>query len=882
MSPHSPKLSIIPVQSASFISSADPPRWTGRIQLPGNRHVVDILIFEILGEFKAFPAFCPHQGINLTHCPLVGEKMLVCPGHQLCIEALNDTHSYHVEKVEGRFVVILIEEGPVDQNAQIFGDQHSLALERMREEIEQLRMANLKQERQILVITRSMDAMLSESELQKLNFKERAEQEKAFARFVNRILDTMDDLMFFFDKKGRIRRVNTAVERELGFTEADLVTSCIDDLLPVADRQYLADRLPILPWPVHSVVMETIRLNGCYSGEHELLSKHLDNAQAVYWLKSSVLHSEQGKLEGAVITALNITELKVREMRLRLSSKVFDNCSEAIFITDPQGTIQEVNDSFCEITGYERGEVLGKNTRLLKSNMHDQAFYKQLWHSLLNHGSWRGEIWDRRKNGELCPMLASINAVYDDQDQLMHYVAVCSDISQQKQTEQQLQQLAYYDALTQLPNRALFKDRLEHEIRVAQRSHTRLAVFFLDLDHFKNVNDTLGHWVGDYLLKIVASRIQRCLRESDTISRLGGDEFTIILPGLIGIADSTELAQRLNDEVQKPIEIAEHAIHVTTSIGIAVFPDDGNDFHTLTKHADTAMYASKAKGRGQFQYFEAGMNEAAHQRLLLENALRLAIEQEDFQLHYQLKVGGSLERIAGAEALIRWKRPGFGMMPPDRFISIAEETGLIIPLGAWILRMACLQAKAWKDKIAEFRIAVNLSPRQLLDDDFVSILDRILAETGTSPEWIELEVTESLVMHDIDKACERLCQIRSRGIRIAMDDFGTGYSSLSYLQKLPLQVLKIDRSFVQAYTGDPTSSEAIFIKTIIALGHSLNMTVVAEGVENESQLAVLKAHGCDEFQGYYFSPPLSADEFERLWLDPNKHAVDFTASLNND
>jgi diguanylate cyclase (GGDEF)-like protein/PAS domain S-box-containing protein len=882
MSPHSPKLSLIPVQSVSFIASADPPRWTGRIQLPGNRHAVDILIFEILGEFKAFPAFCPHQGTNLTHCPLENEGILLCPAHQLRIEALNDTHSYRVEKVEGRFVVILIEDGHVDQNGQLFGDQHSFALERMRKEIEQLRLANLKQERQILVITRSMDAMLSESERQKQKFKERAEQERAFARFVNRILDTMEDLMFFFDKKGRIRRVNMAVERELGFTEAELAASCIDDLLPAADRQYLADRLPMLPWPVHSVLMETIRLDSYYSGEHRLLSKHLDNTQAVYWLKSSALYSEQGKLEGAVITALNITELKVREMRLRLSSKVFDNCSEAIFITDQQGNIQEVNDAFCEITGYERSEVIGQNTRLLKSNMHEQAFYTRMWQALLEQGAWRGEIWDRRKNGELCPMLASIDAVYDEQGRLTHYVAVCTDISQQKQTEQKLQQLAYYDVLTLLPNRVLFKDRLEHDIRVAQRNRARLAVFFLDLDHFKNVNDTLGHWVGDYLLKIIANRIQSCLRDLDTVSRLGGDEFTIVLTGLAGIADATELAQRVIDEVQKPIEIADHVIYVGASIGIAVFPDDGDDFYTLTKHADTAMYAAKAKGRGQFQYFEAGMNETAHQRLLLENALRLAIEQEDFQLYYQLKLGGSSDRIAGAEALIRWKRPGFGIMPPDRFISVAEETGLIIPLGAWILKTACLQAKAWKDRIAGFRMAINLSPRQLLDGDFIPVLDQVLAETGTDPEWIELEVTESLVMHDIEKACERLCQIRDRGIRIAMDDFGTGYSSLSYLQKLPLQVLKIDRSFVQAYTGDPASSEATFIKTIIALGHSLNMTVVAEGVENESQLAVLKAHGCDEFQGYYFSPPLPADEFERLWLDPDKPSADLGKDLNNE
>jgi predicted signal transduction protein with EAL and GGDEF domain len=339
---------------------------------------------------------------------------------------------------------------------------------------------------------------------------------------------------------------------------------------------------------------------------------------------------------------------------------------------------------------------------------------------------------------------------------------------------------------------------------------------------------------------------------------------------LIGIGVATELARRLVEEIQRPMEIAKHVIHVGTSIGIAVFPEDGDDFHTLIKHADTAMYASKAKGRGQFQYFEAGMNEAAHQRLLLENALRLAIEQEDFQLYYQPKVDGRTNRIVGAEALIRWQRPGFGMIPPDRFIPIAEETGLIIPIGAWILKTACLQANTWRSRLSGFRMAVNLSSRQLLDSDFIAVLDRILAETGTSPEWIELEVTESLIMHDIDKASERLAQIRNRGIRIAMDDFGTGYSSLSYLQKLPLQVLKIDRSFVQSYSGDPASSEATFLKTIVALGHSLNMTVVAEGIENESQLALLQEYGCDEFQGYYLSPPLPADEFQGFCFDSSQ------------
>lgn len=874
MSPQNPHFLIALVQSVTFLASAEPPRWTGCVQLPGTQDLLDILIFEIHGEFRAFPSVCPHQGVSLRECPLRNEKLLICPGHYLQIEALKSEQGYfRVEQMDGQFLLVLIEFDPSQsadiQTAKLTCSHNSIAVEQqLREEIEQLRRASSKQERQILVITRSMEAMLSESEQQKLKLKERADREKAFGRFVNRILDTMGDLMFFFDKKGRIRRINTAVANELGFTEAELLGTSIDDLLPADDRQYLADQLPVLPWPVDSVLMETIRLNGSYAGEHRLLSKNRNNAQFIYCLKSSVLHSEQGKLEGAVVTALNITDLKEREMRLRLSGTVFDNCNEAIFITDPQGNIQEVNDAFCGITGYERAEILGRNTRILKSNMHDQAFYKRMWQTLLSRGSWRGEIWDRRKNGELCPMLISINAVNDERNQLMHYVAVCTDISQQKQTEHQLQQLAYYDVLTKLPNRSLFKDRLEHEILLAERNHTRLAVLFLDLDHFKNVNDTLGHWVGDHLLKIIANRIQSCLRKSDTVSRLGGDEFTIILPGLSGVADVSALARQLVDEIQKPVEILENVIYVGTSIGIAIFPDDGNDFYTLNKHADTAMYASKAKGRGQFQFFEAGMNEAAHQRLLLENALRQAIEQNDFQLHYQPKADCASNRILGAEALIRWRRPSYGMMPPDRFISVAEETGLIIPLGTWVLKTACLQANAWIKKQAGFRIAINLSPRQLLDDGFIEVLDDILAETGTDPDWIELEVTESLLMHDIDKASDRLCQIRQRGIRIAMDDFGTGYSSLSYLQKLPLQVLKIDRSFIQSYSGDPASKEATFIKTIVALGQNLNITVVAEGIENESQLALLQAYDCDEYQGYYLSPPLPADEFQRLWFDP--------------
>ncbi|MDI1278258.1 EAL domain-containing protein [Methylobacter sp.] len=869
MSRQNPNFRDAVVESLTFLDSTAPPRWKGRVQLPGEHRPIDILIFNLQGEFQAVPALCPHEGCDLTHCPLLNENILVCPAHSRRIDL--KVSELRVKELDGQFLVSLnttsLFETAENRTEITSGSEGFETVLQLREEIDKLRLATLKQEKQIRVITQSMDAMLSESEQQKLKLKEKVHQQQALSRFVDRVMDTIDDLLVVIDTEGRILRLNTAVERELGLTEAELLGTGIDELLTPLEQQHLAGQLPGLPWPIQSVLLETIRLNGYYAGEHELLGKNRGNAKSIYWLKSSLLHSEQGKLEGAVVTALNITELKNRETQLQLSAKVFENSSEAIFITDPQGTIMEVNAAFCSITGYERSEVLGRNPRVLKSKLHDKPFYKRLWRSLLDEGGWKGEIWDRRKNGEFCPMLLSINAVTDKLGQLTHYVAISTDISHQKQTERELKQLAYYDVLTSLPNRSLFKNRFEHEICLAERNNTRLALFFLDLDHFKNVNDTLGHWAGDCLLQIISTRIQGCLRKTDTVARMGGDEFTIILPGLTGITDATELARKLIDAMTKPVQIKDHTVFVGVSIGIAIFPDDGNDFYTLTKHADTAMYAAKAKGRGLFQYYEEGMNEAAHQRLLLENALRLAIEREEFQLYYQPKADSNLSRITGAEALIRWRRPGFGIIPPDRFIAIAEETALIIPLGKWILKTACLQARIWVNQLPGFRLAINLSPLQLLADDFIVVLDRILAETGTKPEWIELEVTEGLIMLDIIKATERLHQIRERGIHVAMDDFGTGYSSLSYLQKLPIHTLKIDRSFIMAYTNDPASSEAAFIKTIVSFGQVLNMTVVAEGVETESQLTLLQSYGCDEIQGYYLSPPLSADEFQRRWID---------------
>jgi diguanylate cyclase (GGDEF)-like protein/PAS domain S-box-containing protein len=856
------------VEAVTRLDTADPPRWRGRVRWPGESRPVDILIFRVGSEFRALPARCPHEGYDLSRCPLLHGNTLVCPMHGQRVEL--DRLGFRVEIDPVRFVVPLSEIGALRNSspaAEPCDVEVAETCRRLREENEALRQARLHQEKQILAITRSMDTMLRESEQQKARFKEVSARQQTLGRFIHRVMDALDDLLFVIDVKGRIRQINPAVERQLGSHAAGWIGAAVDDWLAPTEKQALADGLPPLPWPVHSVLLETIRLHGTYSGEHRLLNNDRERSASLYLLKGSLLHSEQGKLEGAVVTATDITELKDRETRLRLSAKVFESSREAIFITDSRGTILEVNAAFCAIMGYERSEIVGQHTRILQSGFHDAPFYERLWNRLSRRGFWKGEIWDRRKSGELCPLLISINAVPDDQGRPAHYVAIATDISRQKQAEQELERLAYYDGLTGLPNRALFRDRFEHEIRRAKRHGTLMAIFFIDLDNFKNVNDTLGHWAGDALLKVVATRIQDRLRATDTVARLGGDEFTVILPGLSHPGDAAESARKLIDTLSEPVSIKDHQVYVGASIGIAVFPDDGQDFTTLTKRADNAMYASKAQGRGTFQYFQAHMDEAARQRIRLEAELRQAIERQEFALYYQPKANCALSRITGAEALIRWRRPDGSLMEPGHFIRIAEETSLIVPFGYWILKTACLQAKTWAAMREGFRIAVNLSAKQLLADDFIESLGRLLAETGTRPEWIELEITESLVMHDIEKATERLARIQAYGIHVTMDDFGTGYSSLAYLQKLPIQTLKIDRSFIHAYVGDNTSSQAALIKTIISLGQILNLRVVAEGVENEEQLKLLIAHGCHEIQGHYLSPALPAEEFRRRWLE---------------
>ncbi|HLF96586.1 MAG TPA: EAL domain-containing protein [Methylococcaceae bacterium] len=856
----------VPVESATLLSDTVPQRWMGQLCLPGQAQPSHILIFPMPDGYVALRAECPHEGHSLVHCRLHGNDTLVCPAHGRRIGLLDS--GFHACREQESFFIPLSDLGQPLPYAT--GNPHAenpaATASRLQHEIDQLTLANFKKERQIVAITHGMDAMLRESEQKKQQLEELVVRQQGLARFIGRVMDSMDGLLVVVDTDGRIRQVNTAILRELEFDAEELLGQPFDDLLAPADREKLAARLPALSWPVRSAMLENIRLDNGYAAEHWLSVKGAAKT-AAYLLKGSLLHSDQGKLEGAVISGTNISLLKEREMKLRLSAKVFENSGEAIFITDADAVILETNAAFTAITGYDKSEVVGRNPRLLKSGRHDRRFYEQMWHDLVTEGSWRGEMWDRRKNREIYPVWLTINALADERGVTSHYVAIFSDISTLKQTEQKLEQLAYYDPLTTLPNRSLFKNRLEHECLLAQRNQTRLAVFFIDLDRFKNINDTLGHWAGDCLLQEVAARIQTCVRKSDTVARLGGDEFTIILSGLDEAQEAAEIAQKILQVLELPVPIDNHHIYVGASIGISLYPDDGDDFTVLTKHADAAMYAAKAKGRGTFQYFEARMNVEAQQRIELETKLHRALEDREFELHYQPKADAGRGAITGAEALIRWHHPPDGVIPPDKFIPVAEETGFIHVLGRWILRTACMQAKAWADRFCGIRIAVNLSAKQLLADDFIADLDKILEETGVSPRWIELEITESVVMHDIDTATHRLRSIAGKGIRIAMDDFGTGYSSLSYLRKLPVQVLKIDRSFIRDYRDAGNTEVVALIKTVIALGHSLNMRVVAEGVETQQQLELLNAHACDEIQGYLLSRPLPAAQFEEFYAE---------------
>ncbi len=552
--------------------------------------------------------------------------------------------------------------------------------------------------------------------------------------------------------------------------------------------------------------------------------------------------------------------LNASQRNLHLAEKVIESSLEGILITDDKARIISVNPAFTRLTGYRPEEVIGRNPSLLNSGRQSPEFYREMWAQLSAEGQWQGEIWNRRKSGELYPELLTITAIKDRDGTLTNYAAVFSDISQLKENEAHIRHLAYFDPLTGLPNRRLLEDRLQVALAHAHRNRNRAAVLFIDLDRFKRINDSLGHEVGDQLLMEIARRLCACLREDDTVARMGGDEFIAVLSDLTDPDDAAHTATRIIESLRRPVQVDGHELTVTTSIGISIFPDDSRDPVALIKNADTAMYRAKDEGRNAFQLYQPAMNARSLEHLALESALHRALAREELVLHFQPLVHVEAGRTVAAEALLRWMHPDLGLVPPADFIPLAEETGLIVPIGEWVLRTACLQHARWREAgHGELRMLVNISARQFRDEGFTAMVARVIAETGMPAAQLTLELTETMLMDGSERIIGVLDGLRALGVRLALDDFGTGYSSLAYLKRFPIDELKIDRLFIRDIDRNP--DDAAIAEAIIKLAHSLGLRVVAEGVESAEQLAILAQHGCDLAQGFHFSKPVEAAKF---------------------
>lgn len=577
-----------------------------------------------------------------------------------------------------------------------------------------------------------------------------------------------------------------------------------------------------------------------------------------------------GGVAGIAVFWTDITARRHAEEEVRLAEKVFDNSRQAIMVTDTNAVILRVNPAFERITGYPRQEILGRNSGILSSGRQGKRFYEELWHSLGEAGMWEGELWNRRKSGELYPEYLSISAVRDAQGKVTNYVGLFQDISERKSAEERIQHLAHHDALTGLPNRELLRDRTGIALYHAKRQGKHLALLFINLDRFKGINDSFGHETGDAVLKHAGQTIVSCLRAGDSVCRLGGDEFMVLLPDVGEAADAGRLAEKLIAALSAPFEIEGRELRITGSAGIAIFPENGNDMETLQRNADAALHVAKDAGRNAVQFYSAVMNAQALEHLTMERDLRRALEKEELFLCYQPQVDLANGSVVGLEALIRWNHPEQGEVGPGAFIRIAEESGLIVPIGSWVLRRACLDMRNLIDRgIGNVQVAVNVSAPQFSKPDFVQQVRDALEEAGIPAALLELEVTESVIMRGPRPVIETLRELDEMGVSLSIDDFGTGYSSLSYLRQFPVKKLKIDQSFIRdipAQADDMAIAEAI-----ITLARALKLKVIAEGVETRAQAEFLREHRCDQAQGYYYGRPVPLDEIAQLirnWQAP--------------
>jgi diguanylate cyclase (GGDEF)-like protein/PAS domain S-box-containing protein len=556
----------------------------------------------------------------------------------------------------------------------------------------------------------------------------------------------------------------------------------------------------------------------------------------------------------------DITLRKNTERQLRMWGEVLKNSGEAIFITDAESTIYLVNEAFTKITGYTAQDVIGQKPNIFKSGRHDRQFYQNMWAALLDHGYWQGEIWDRRKDGSIYPKWSTISQIQDTEHKTTHYIAMFNDISERKISEERIHYLAFHDVLTGLPNRRLLQDHLQFFLEHAQRSSDKLAVLFIDIDNFKTINDSLGHSAGDKLLIQLTKRLTTCLRTTDTLCRFGGDEFVIILSDIANPSYVATISERIRENLYEPFHINDFDLIITVSIGISLYPADGNNYENLVKNADTAMNQVKENGRNNYQFYTADLNILISERLSFINSLRNAVKEEEFILYYQPKICSMTGKITGVEALIRWNSPTMGLIPPLKFIPLLEETGLIMPVSDWILREICKQHTTWiAQGFPPISIAINISASHFQKTDFLANVNTALAECTIERNHIEFELTEGILLNDTEEAIDKMNQLKKMGIKLTLDDFGTGYSSLSYLRKFPIEKIKIDQSFVQNMMT--TQNDMEIVKIITLLSKTLQLKTIAEGVEYKEQILLLQEIGCDELQGYFFAEPMPGYRF---------------------
>ncbi|MGZ5075880.1 MAG: sensor domain-containing protein [Methylobacter sp.] len=662
---------------------------------------------------------------------------------------------------------------------------------------------------------------------------------------IKAMIDISLDGFWITDLMGNILRVNQAYAEITGYSVDELVGMHISQLEVEEEAEQV------------KVHIEKIIKQGYDLFE----TRHLHKDGHAIDIEVSVAFLPE--FQQLCVFCRDITERKRIEMDLRIAAAAFES-QEAMVITDVASIILRINKAFTETTGYTEQEAVGRKISILKSGRHSAAFYASMWKSLLTVGSWQGEIWDRRKNGEIYPKWLSITAVKGNGDTVTHYVGTHTDITERKAAEEQIKQLAFFDPLTQLPNRRLLQERLKHGINVERRDGKQLGLLMLDLDRFKAINDSLGHLAGDDLLQQVAERITARLRDVDMVARLGGDEFIVLLEDIAQPEDAARVAKEIIGDLSQPFcLIHSDNVQIGVSIGISLYPQHGDTPELLMDHADAALYQAKDAGRGCFAYFSEDLTLAARERIALETRLRYAIEHQELCLFFQPQVDISSGCIVGAEALVRWQDPAEGLILPGRFIPIAEETGLIAEVGSWVLRETCRQGRQWLDAgLPPLTLAVNVSSHQFRRSDICALVATVLDETGFPPDQLELEITETGLMENQDNAAEILNSLRGQGIRLAIDDFGTGYSSLAYLKHFPLDVLKIDKRFIDDIPFHQDDME--IAATIIAMGHILGFKVLAEGVETEEQLAFLQEKGCDRYQGYIKSRPIPAEAFADL------------------